>query len=356
MKGIGFIQCPFDKNVFVHWFESQARFLIFWQHVDDRWGGCQTDEDLQWFVQQLAAQLQSAQEKTTDVLGLDVEYMRGEGIMRLRATTKITTFIKKHGLQNIMPHDSPMTPEIAKSLTIANCPVTDKAKKAFRKKAGEYRTIAGFFGYATNTVPVNCNSAARLLSRVLANPGEVHHKAAMYAIGYLLKNADEYLEYRRSPSFAGVFNVFTMVDADLGGDPTNGSNGNSVMGAVMYLCESHCYSYSKTIKAICMSTHHTELYALTEGSQMAIYIVRLLRSLLFKVSFPAPVVGDNKGALATASVPSTKASRHINLREHWLREVLHVSDMVIAFIPGPLNAANNGTKILGTPQFKKESE
>ena len=124
----------------------------------------------------------------------------------------------------------------------------------------------------------------------------------------------------------------------------------------MYLCESHCYSYSKTIKAICMSTHHTELYALTEGSQMTIYIVRLLRSLLFKVSFPAPVVGDNKGALATASVPSTKASRHINLREHWLREVLHVSDMVIAFIPGPLNAANNGTKILGTPQFKKESE
>jgi hypothetical protein len=47
MKGIGFIQCPFDKTVFVKWFESQARFLLFWQHVDDRWGGCQTDEDLQ---------------------------------------------------------------------------------------------------------------------------------------------------------------------------------------------------------------------------------------------------------------------------------------------------------------------
>jgi hypothetical protein len=76
----------------------------------------------------------------------------------------------------------------------------------------------------------------------------------------------------------------------------------------------------------------------------------------FKVSFPAPVVGDNKGALATASVPSTKASRHINLREHWIREVLHLSDLVIGFIPGPLNAANNGTKILGVPQFKKESE
>jgi hypothetical protein len=89
MKGIGFIQCPFDKTAFIKWFESQERFLIFWQHVDDRWGGCQSDADLQWFLEALAAQLQSAQEKPTDVLGLDVEYKRGEGIMRLRATTKI---------------------------------------------------------------------------------------------------------------------------------------------------------------------------------------------------------------------------------------------------------------------------
>jgi hypothetical protein len=41
MKGIGFIQCPFDKTVFIKWFESQERFLNFWQHVDDRWGHCE---------------------------------------------------------------------------------------------------------------------------------------------------------------------------------------------------------------------------------------------------------------------------------------------------------------------------
>ena len=32
-----------------------------------------------------------------------------------------------------------------------------------------------------------------------------------------------------------------------------------------------------------------------------------------------------------------------------------MSDLVIAFIPGPRNAANLGTKILGVPQFKSES-
>ena len=55
---------------------------------------------------------------------------------------------------------------------------------------------------------------------------------------------------------------------------------------------------------------------------MTIWIARVLRDLEFKVSFPCPVVGDNQSALATASVPETKQSRHINLREHWIRNVL----------------------------------
>ena len=68
-----------------------------------------------------------------------------------------------------------------------------------------------------------------------------------------------------------------------------------------------------------------------------------------------PVVADNQSALATACVPETKSSRHIHLREHWIRDVLELGDLVLGFIPGPLNAANVGTKILAGPQFKKES-
>jgi hypothetical protein len=115
MEGLGFIQCPFDKTVFIKWFNKQTRFLLFWQHVDDRWGGSQCDEDLDWFLKALEAQLQSAQEATTDVLGLDVEYHRGQGVMRLRAQTKITAFMEREHLAasfatRVTPHDTPMTP------------------------------------------------------------------------------------------------------------------------------------------------------------------------------------------------------------------------------------------------------
>jgi hypothetical protein len=359
MEGLGFIQCPFDKTVFIKWFESQTRFLLFWQHVDDRWGGYQTEGDLNWFLQALEAQLQSAQEATTDVLGLDVEYHKGQGTMRLRAQTKITSFIEREQLHGrITPHDTPMTPGIAKAMTKKNCPVTDLQKKEMKSKASQYRTYAGFFGYATNTVHVNCKNVARLLSRFLSNPGLEHHKAVMYALGYLYHHCDVYIEYKRSKNFEHefIFRIFVMVDADLGGDDTRGNNGNSVMAGICFLNECHCYSYSKTIKAVCLATHHTEYYALTEGSQMAIYIARLLRSLKFKAAFPVPVVGDNKGALATASVPATKQSRHINLREHWIRDVLTNGDLVLGFIAGTKNVANLLTKVLAAAQFKRESE
>jgi hypothetical protein len=44
----------------------------------------------------------------------------------------------------------------------------------------------------------------------------------MYAIGFLALKVDEYLEYKRSVEFDGIFRLFTMVDADLGGDHTDG--------------------------------------------------------------------------------------------------------------------------------------
>jgi hypothetical protein len=50
LAGIGFIQCDYAKTIFIKHFESQRRFILFWQHVDDRWGGTQQESDLLWFI------------------------------------------------------------------------------------------------------------------------------------------------------------------------------------------------------------------------------------------------------------------------------------------------------------------
>jgi hypothetical protein len=114
----------------------------------------------------------------------------------------------------------------------------------------------------------------------MANPGKAHHTAIMFAIGYLIKRKNEFMLYIRAENFDGWFRILVFVDADLGSDHTGGRNSSSTMGGVFYINESHAYSYSKSIKAVCLSTHHSEYYALNEGTQMGIYIARILRSLL----------------------------------------------------------------------------
>jgi hypothetical protein len=81
----------------------------------------------------------------------------------------------------------------------------------------------GFFCYTTNTAFVHCRNAGRLMSKFLSNPGEKYYDydAAMLAMDFLSAKRDAYLEYKRSVNFGGIFRLFTMVDADLGGGHTS---------------------------------------------------------------------------------------------------------------------------------------
>jgi hypothetical protein len=70
-------------------------------------------------------------------------------------------------------------------MTRANAPIAEPAIGAMLDKKATYRTVVGFFCYTTNTVFVHCRNAGRLMSKFLSNPGEKHHDAAMFAMGFL---------------------------------------------------------------------------------------------------------------------------------------------------------------------------
>jgi hypothetical protein len=55
--------------------------------------------------------------------------------------------------------------------------------------------------------------------------------------------------------------------------------------------------------------------------------------------------------------PRTKNGRHINLREHWVRECREGNaDVIFAHVQGGLNPSNLQTKIDVAPTFKRESK
>jgi len=64
---------------------------------------------------------------------------------------------------------------------------------------------------------------------------------------------------------------------------------------------------------------------------------------------PIPICGDNQGSIFIASNPVTeKRSKHIDLRYHYIREVIERKLAEIFFIDGDKNPADLLTKNLGS--------
>ena len=69
---------------------------------------------------------------------------------------------------------------------------------------------------------------------------------------------------------------------------------------------------------------------------------------------PIPICGDNQGSIFIASNPVTeKQSKHINIRYHFIREVISRKLAEVFFIDGDDNPADLLTKNLGSVKFLK---
>jgi hypothetical protein len=69
---------------------------------------------------------------------------------------------------------------------------------------------------------------------------------------------------------------------------------------------------------------------------------------------PIPICGDNQGSIFIASNPVTeKRSKHIDIRYHYIREVIERGFAEVYFINGEDNPADLLTKNLGRVKFQK---
>ena len=69
---------------------------------------------------------------------------------------------------------------------------------------------------------------------------------------------------------------------------------------------------------------------------------------------PIPICGDNQGSIFIASNPVTERhSKHIDIRYHYVREVISQNYARVFFINGDNNPADMLTKNLGSVKFLK---
>lgn len=111
---------------------------------------------------------------------------------------------------------------------------------------------------------------------------------------------------------------------------------------------------SRKQPTVALSTTEAEYIGLTECAKEAIYLRRFLEELGFPELTDITVFNDNVGALKLAQNPVYRSrSKHINMRHHFIREVLINKLLKIDHISTNETPADMLTKGLSRPKHIK---
>ncbi|SDA03668.1 BZ3500_MvSof-1268-A1-R1_C133g00719 [Microbotryum saponariae] len=129
----------------------------------------------------------------------------------------------------------------------------------------------------------------------------------------------------------------------------------STMGYVFYIAGSAVSWSSKRQSRVADSTTDAEYLALSHAGKEGIYLSQLLEELHVQPVAPAHIFTDNEAAAAVAHDPvRVSGTRHIRLREHFVRDMVNRGDISLSHVGTSNMVADIFTKALG-PKFSRHT-
>ena len=121
----------------------------------------------------------------------------------------------------------------------------------------------------------------------------------------------------------------------------------SVTGMIPMIGRTAVGSMSKRQGAIATSTYSAELCAAKQGTEEAVALRYMMRSLGVEPDGPTLLIGDNLGSLTSATFPGSECKkRHQNIAYHYTRECAAASITQVRKIHTDFNPSDMNTKAL----------
>jgi hypothetical protein len=185
-----------------------------------------------------------------------------------------------------------------------------------------------------------------LLSQFSVNPSEAHIRLALHIVKYVASTLQARIVYDGNANLIvhgdqGGFIAYA--DADWGSNPVNR---RSTTGYVVKLAHAAISWASVNQKTIAHSSTEAEYMALSDTSRQISWIKSLMMEIGFDIG-PVTLCGDNQGSLFLAANPAQdKQTKHIDIRFHYIKEVIENKKILLYFIPTHEQAADLLTKNL----------
>jgi hypothetical protein len=210
----------------------------------------------------------------------------------------------------------------------------------------KYQTVIGSLLYLMLGTRPDIAFAVTKMAQFAANPSEDHLNRALYICRYLVGTRS----YRLTYDGGAGQGLSATTDSDWAADV---NDRRSQTGFFLRLAGGPISWTSRAQKTIALSSTEAEYMALSDCSRQVVWVHTLLGELGYSLK-PIPICGDNQGSIFIASNPVTeKRSKHIDIRYHYVREVIRRKIVEVYFIEGEENPADLLTKNLGHIKFQK---
>ncbi|KAL5863382.1 hypothetical protein ACOSQ3_000896 [Xanthoceras sorbifolium] len=268
------------------------------------------------------------------ILGMRITRNRQNRRIWLSQERYVEKVLERFNMSKAKSVSSPLASHF--KLNASQCPSSKEEKSEMSKVP--YASVVGSLMYAMVCTRPDIAHAVGVVSRFLSNPGKEHWTAVKWILRYLRGTSSHCLCFGNcKPVLEGY------TDSDMAGDM---DTRKSISGYLITFAGGAVSWQSRLQKCIALSTTEAEYIAITEGCKEMLWMEKFLQELDQKQESYVLYCDSQSAIHLSKNQTFHSRSKHIDIRYHWIRDVLENKLLQVEKIHTNDNGADMMTKNL----------
>ncbi|CAH9086863.1 unnamed protein product [Cuscuta epithymum] len=266
------------------------------------------------------------------ILGIRIVRDRKEKKLWLSQEHYVKRVLQRFQMENAKAVKTPLATHF--KLSIEQSPFNEAEKSDMQRVP--YASAVGSLMYEMVCTRPDIAHAVGIVSRFLSNPGREHWNAVKWILKYLRGTTDLML------CFGGDKPILMgYTDSDMARDI---DSRKSTSGYLIKFAGGAVVWQSRLQRCVALSTTEAEFIAITEACKELLWLKKFLRELSF-VQDKYLLFCDSQSAIHLGKNPTFHSrSKHIDVRYHWIRDVLDARQLELVKVHTDDNGADMMTK------------
>ena len=344
MIGQKYTRSKYDHCVYLRKLQDGS-FIYLLLYVDDMLIASRSHTEIEKLKTQLNREFEMKDlGEAKKILGMEISRDRKLGRLCLSQKEYLRKVLKRFGMnEKSKPVSTPLAPHFKLSALMS--PKND-AEREYMSKV-PYASAVGSLMYAMVCTRPDISQAVGVVSRYMHDPGKEHWQAVKWILRYILNTVDIGLVFQQDKQDGQC--VVGYCDSDYAGDL---DKRRSTTGYEFTFAKAPVSWKSTLQSTVALSTTEAEYMAVTEAVKEAIWLQGLLSELGMKQKH-IKVHCDSQSAIHLAKNQVYHArTKHIDVRYHFVREILEEGGVIIQKIRTTENPADMMTKVVTAVKFK----